>query len=131
MKILKWILLIVGIVLIALIGYGVYAFTQIKSPTQKDLGVKYTIADYNQAVIDKAKVEVPVPGALYLGSTFLAQGSQQVEHDRRSGIFQRAVCHRRHSSFGSPGCKGRNWRGYSFYFFNNYYFRQLGCFRGH
>ncbi len=77
MKILKWILLIVGIVLIALIGYGVYAFTQIKSPTQKDLGVKYTIADYNQAVIDKAKVEVPVPGALYLGSTFLAQGSQQ------------------------------------------------------
>jgi len=79
MKIFKWVLLIVAIIILALIGYGVFAFTQIKSNKQKDLGVKYTIADYNQAVKEKAKVDVPVPGDLYLGSTFKTEGSQQVD----------------------------------------------------
>ncbi|MEI7690262.1 MAG: hypothetical protein WCI63_01410 [bacterium] len=79
MKVFKWILLIVTIIIIALIGYGIFAFTQIKSNKQKDLGVKYTIADYNQAVKEKAKVDVPIPGALYLGSTFKTEGSQQVD----------------------------------------------------
>ena len=79
MKIFKWMMLIIAVIIIGLVAYGVYAYSQIKNNKQKDLGVKYTIEDYNKAVKEKAKVEVPVPGDLYLGSNFKTDGSQQVD----------------------------------------------------
>ncbi len=52
---------------------------QLQNPKQKDLNVKYTMADYDNAVKTKAKVEIPVPGNLYLGSTFTTEGSQKID----------------------------------------------------
>ncbi|MBU2632546.1 hypothetical protein KKG52_02410, partial [Patescibacteria group bacterium] len=46
---------------------------------QKDLGVTYTMADYDRAVKEKAKIEVNNPSDLCLTCSFKTEGSQKVD----------------------------------------------------
>ena len=79
MKIFLWILGIIAVLIIVVGVFIGYSYKQLQNPKQKNLGVKYTMADYDNAVKTKAKVEVPVPSSLYLGSNFVAEGSQKID----------------------------------------------------
>lgn len=79
MKILKIIGLVIVVIILAIAGYAFFVYKQVTSQTVKDLGVRYTIEDYNRAVAVKAGVEVADPGAIYFGSNFLSEGVQEVD----------------------------------------------------
>lgn len=79
MKILKWFLVGFAVLVVGVVVFVGYMFMQLSNPKQKDLGVKYTMADYDRVVKEKAKVEVPVPSDLCLGSVFATEGAQKVD----------------------------------------------------
>ncbi len=79
MKFIKIIGIIFGILLIAIIGYGIYSYSAITRGELKDLGVRYTEADAEYAIKDKAGVDVPNLSKVYFGSNFISEGKVYVE----------------------------------------------------
>lgn len=79
LKILKVVGIAVLVLVVGAIGYVGYAYYSITRTEVRDLGVRYTMEDYNRAVSEKAKVEVPDPGALYFGSNFRSEGTQKID----------------------------------------------------
>ncbi len=79
MKAFKIILLFILLIVIGVAAYVGIGYTKAKSGTQKDLGVKYTMADYDRAVSEKAGVEVSVPEDIYFNSSFKSEGSKQID----------------------------------------------------
>jgi len=78
-KILKIIGIIAILLALAIVGYLGFIYYQLSRAEVKDLGVRYTMADYNNAVAGKAHVDVPVPSDIYFGSDFKTEGTQKID----------------------------------------------------
>jgi hypothetical protein len=79
MKYLKIAGIVFGVLLIAGIGYGIYTYSALTGGELKDLGVRYTMADADRAIEDKAGVDVPDLSRVYFGSNFATEGEVYVE----------------------------------------------------
>ncbi|MDQ7814802.1 MAG: hypothetical protein RDU25_03300 [Patescibacteria group bacterium] len=79
MKIIKGILVLTLIFILSSGAYAGYSAYQLFNGEQKDLGVKYTEKDYDNAVTAKAGVSVNDKGSLYLGSRFRTEGKIHIE----------------------------------------------------
>jgi hypothetical protein len=79
MKYLKIAGIIFGILLISGLAYGVITYFRITGGELKDLGVRYTMADAERAIQEKAGVEVPDLAQVYFGSNFATEGEVYVE----------------------------------------------------
>ncbi len=79
MKFFKWLGIACLVLIVGLVAYGGYTYYKITRAEVKDLGVRYTPADYATAVKDKAKVDVPSPTDVYFGASLKTQGSHKVD----------------------------------------------------
>lgn len=79
MKFFKWLGIACLVVIVGVLAYGGYVYYKLTRTEVKDLGVRYTMADYTKAVKDKAGVHVPVPSDIYFGSNFKTVGTQAVD----------------------------------------------------
>jgi len=87
LKILKWLGLVILVVIIAVVGYLGFSYYQLTRTQVKDLGVRYTPADYAKAVKDKAKVDVPVPSDVYFGADIRTEGSHKIDQTLTNAEF--------------------------------------------
>ena len=78
-KILKIIGIIAIVLALTIVGYLGFIYYRLTRSEVKDLGVQYTMADYNSAVAGKAHVDVPVPSDIYFGSDFKTEGTQKID----------------------------------------------------
>lgn len=85
MKIVKIVISLIVLIILGYAGYIAYGLTKIKNQNVRDLGVKYTFEDYQNAVVKKAGVEVPSPEAIYFGSDFTAEGTKKIEETFSEG----------------------------------------------
>ncbi|MDF1497190.1 MAG: hypothetical protein P1P90_03960 [Patescibacteria group bacterium] len=79
MKPLKIIGIIIGVILLAVIGYGIFSYIQLTQGDLKDLGVRYTEEDAKIAIEEKAGVDVNDLSKVYFGSNFATEGSVPVD----------------------------------------------------
>lgn len=74
-KIFGLIILLVILGIIVYVGYGLFAM---RSNNVKDLGVRYSMQDYSDAVSKNAGVDVVSPEKIYLGSNFTTEGTHEI-----------------------------------------------------
>jgi len=79
MAIVKVLIILIIVAAIGAVGYIGFSYTQLVNGQQKNLGVVYTMADYDKAVKEKAKVEIANSGGLCLTCAFETEGSQKVD----------------------------------------------------
>jgi len=77
-RILRWLLGLVGLLVVVALGFTGYMLYQLHGGKQKDLGVRSTPADYQQA-IRRVGLKVASPDQLYVGAKFTATGSHTID----------------------------------------------------
>lgn len=79
MKFLRYFLIAVLVSIFASAVYAAFAVWKLTHGTQVDLGVKYTVQTYDDAVAKKAGVFVNDKSSLYFGSKFRTEGEQHID----------------------------------------------------
>lgn len=76
--IFKWALRLVGLLVIVALGYTAFMLYQMHGGKQKDLGVRYTQADF-QHTLKRVGINVTSPDRLYIGAKFTSTGSHPLD----------------------------------------------------
>jgi len=79
MKYLKIAGIVFGVLILSGLAYGIVTYLRITGGELKDLGVRYTVADAERAIQEKAGVEVSDLSKVYFGSNFATEGQVRVE----------------------------------------------------
>jgi hypothetical protein len=77
-RVFKWVLRLVGLVVVLALGFTGYMLYEMRGGKQKDLGVRSTRVD-TQRVLKQIGLKVSSPDQLYVGAKFATTGSHTID----------------------------------------------------